>query len=95
MYSGTSLGWVYTSGRLDAVVSEMSPSRRQMAPLPELHASKGEPDFDAELGGLMTEKGYYGINEQGIQFQSSRFYTARLAMETTCRPTSIWPAPMC
>ena len=46
-----------------------------------LAAGDGEPmaeEFGAELIRLMQERGLFGIEERGVQFLSSRFYTARI-----------------
>jgi uncharacterized protein (TIGR02186 family) len=72
--------WVLASGRLDGIVSEFSPSRPLLAPLPKLDTISGEAELGRELGRLMTQQGYFGVDEQGVQFRSRRLYTARLNM---------------
>src|SRR5690606_38853253 len=87
--------WKLASGRLEDIVREDSPSYGQLTAMPPFAAEAEEPSERAALGTelrrLMTEDGFYGVNERGVQFRSNRFYTSALTLPTTA-PTGLYLA---
>lgn len=84
---------VLASGKLADITDEETLDR--LAILPEaqtrLTATPERADaalFGRELVRLMTEEGYFGVNEQGVVFRSNTFYLAQLNL-----PSDVTPGP--
>lgn len=81
------------SDRLDDITDAVTLA--EMNILPEDRARKSAQAtwwraavFGRELVRLMTEKGYFGVDEHGVQFLSDTAYTARLTL-----PSDVTPGP--
>lgn len=77
--------WVLSSSKLSDVaayeVLELEGLLPQTRPQLTVVRGNGEPQlFGGELVRLMTEKGLFGMDAQGVLFQSSTLYSARVSL---------------
>ena len=77
--------WVLSSSRLEDIANRDLLADEGILPetRPQLAILQGSGDpqlFGPELVRLMTEKGLFGIEEYGVQFQSSTLYSARMLL---------------
>jgi uncharacterized protein (TIGR02186 family) len=76
---------VLSDSRLAGITDPGTLDIERITPLSRATIAEGEGWWDStvfgnELVRLMTEEGLFGVNEQGVQFLSPRFYSARLAL---------------
>lgn len=84
---------VLSSGKLADITDQETLDRLAIPPEAQtrLAATPGRADavmFGHELVRLMTEEGYFGVNEQGVVFRSNTFYSAQLNL-----PSDVTPGP--
>ena len=82
---------VLSSGKLTDITDITTLTTNYILPeSPTLSPDSGDwwsgPIFGRELVRLMTEQGFFGVQENGVNFLSSNFYSARLTLPSNAPP---------
>jgi uncharacterized protein (TIGR02186 family) len=82
---------VLASGKLEDITDITTLTTNYI--LPEAHTLSSEtgdwwtgPVFGRQLVRLMTQQGFFGVQENGVNFLSSNFYSARLTLPSNAPP---------
>lgn len=82
---------VLASGKLSDITDEHTIANLNILPEAQTRITAQPSTADAawfgrELVRLMTEQGYFGVNEQGVVFRSNTFYSAQVSLPSDAPP---------